>query len=655
MFRNRVTKLNALLVLGLIISFDIYAVTLPDLAPPKVQLVDEFGVNVHSGQVQSSLETVSIGGAMGLSHNISNFTNNFSITGYRGYQDKFFARGRVTELDTRLNQYKNVMRVHDMSGTADFWLIDGGVIKNFGAGPVTNYTYAAVSDPRNTLVRRTDGVYWTKPDGTEVVFEGALNGSPDHVGTMKQIRYPNGFIIDIIKVTDQTGYVTRRITTNTGFALKYIHHYDSADALMAPAKYAIRYDSVTPRVEPELWARENPKYVQAINTSVESCLTSACVTNWPKAEFKWPAGMPRAIYLGDSTFRVTGATGGVTEYYFRSYDLALNEAGNVVEGHTRYQRNSPRLIGIKPEGSNEQLYKYTYKNVFNTQSSEFTTWFYLSGEAGQVTQVHRYGVASSGYSFGDAYYSSIQNSGGGYIQRVLPKVDQYPGAIHSVTTRDGQLTYEVSYRNFPSHYVWNSGMVESYGYDARGNMTSHTKGAVTFTASYPASCDNPKSCNKPTWTSDAKGNKTWFTYHSQSGEVETITYPADKNGLVRQVRFEYTPHQANYYPLNGGSKIAGSPIWLKTAERTCTSSNTLGSTCASANDEVVTQYEYNSDNLFLTGMTITAAEPVNMWAPGGASNTIQVTTKRTCFQYDKYGNKIGETEPNAFLSQCPRQ
>src|SRR5688572_7538279 len=38
------------------------------LSPPSVQLIDEFGVNLMSGQVNQSLATVSIGGAMGISH-----------------------------------------------------------------------------------------------------------------------------------------------------------------------------------------------------------------------------------------------------------------------------------------------------------------------------------------------------------------------------------------------------------------------------------------------------------------------------------------------------------------------------------------------------------------------------------------------------------
>lgn len=603
---------------------------LPDLAPPKIQLVDEFGVNVHSGQVQSSLETVSIGGAMGLSHSISNYTNNFSITGYRGYQDKFFARGVVTELDTRPSTYKNILRVHDISGNADFQLVVAGVVKNFTNSFSSNYVYRALGDGRNTLERLTDGVYWTKPDGTIVKFDGGATGYPDHVGLIRQIQYPNGFTIDV-------DHLNKRVTTNTGFALKYIHQYDPADANMDPAKYTIRYDNPAPAINPQAWAASNPKYVEAINTSIESCLTSTCTRDWPKATFKWPAGMPRAIYLGDSTFRVTDATGGITEYYFRSFDLAYNGTF-LAEGYTPYQRYSPRLIGIKPVGSSEKVFQYSYKNVFINNPNANSSWFVLSSEAGQVTNAKRYEDSSS-YSIGDNYQGSdIQNTASSYIQRVLPKLDQFPGAMNSVTTREGQWNYEISYRNFPTHYVKYSGLVEEFGYDTRGNTNSHKRGAVTVTASYPASCNttNFKYCNSPTWTRDGKGNQTDYAYHASSGQVEKVTYPANKNGIRAETRYTYEQKYANYYNLSGVKTQAAIPVWLKTAEKYCINSNASNGVCA-ANDEVVTRYEYTHDNLLLTGMTVTDA----------TGNSL-----RTCYQYDIYGNRIGETQPKANLTSC---
>ena len=53
----------------------------------------------------------------------------------------------------------------------------------------------------------------------------------------------------------------------------------------------------------------------------------------------------------------------------------------------------------------------------------------------------------------------------------------------------------------------------------------------------------------------------------------------------------------------------------------------------------MTRYEYNHNNLLLTGVTVTDQKTG--------------VTLRTCYQYDIYGNRIGEISPNANLSSCP--
>lgn len=73
---------------------------------------------------------------------------------------------------------------------------------------------------------------------------------------------------------------------------------------------------------------------------------------------------------------------------------------------------------------------------------------------------------------------------------------------------------------------------------------------------------------------------------------------------------------------------------MKTAEKYCINSNYSGG--CEAGDEVVTRFEYSHDNLLKTGMTVTA---------DGA-------TLRTCYQYDRFGNQIGKTTPNANRATC---
>jgi YD repeat-containing protein len=86
-------------------------------------------------------------------------------------------------------------------------------------------------------------------------------------------------------------------------------------------------------------------------------------------------------------------------------------------------------------------------------------------------------------------------------------------------------------------------------YDARGNVTESRMVAkagsslsdIVTTAGYDTTCTNPKTCNQPNWTRDAKLNQTDYTYDATHGGVLTITSPAPSVGVVRpQTRYSYT-------------------------------------------------------------------------------------------------------------------
>jgi len=604
--------------------------TMPDMAPPKIQLVDEFGVNLFTGQVTTHLETVSIGGAMGLSHSISAYTNNFSSTGMKGYHDKYRSgRGRAVVIKQPMEGLLDVMRVDDFIGTTDFIVMVNGQMQSVYT-TATNYTYQALGDARHTLERRADGnLYWTKPDGTVSKFHGGgaadvPNRPASSAGALLEVQYPNGFTI-------RTGYAGA--ISNTGFALKYIYQFDEEDRYFPSGG-----SNQIPQAEPENWAQANPKYVQAINMARENCvaLEQSCSGNWPRAEFDWPAGMPRAKFIGTSMFKVIDATGGVTTYHFRAFDLAYDDYGNLIAGQTPGQRFSPRLVAIKPASSDfisPQYYQYAYRTQVNMGGSNDATYVRYVETAGVIKSAQM-GDRTNGYLIGEAHYATIRNAGGGTILEVIPNEDK-PGTLSFVRTNTGGLNYENNYRNFPLKYnrIWGDTELYEYAPAGRGNLTKVTKGGTVMTAEYPASCTpaTRKICNKPMWTSDAKGNKTHYTYHAESGEISTITYPANKAGKVAQTRYGYEQKQAQHHYT-----LLLTPIWLKTSESYCVDSH-YSNACAGG-DEVVTRYEYNHDNLFMTGMTVYSQKDNK--------------TLRSCYEYDDYGNRIGETQPKANLSSC---
>jgi YD repeat-containing protein len=226
------------------------------------------------------------------------------------------------------------------------------------------------------------------------------------------------------------------------------------------------------------------------------------------------------------------------------------------------------------------------------------------------------------------------------VHHVPRSIAYAPDVLEYVEGDEGRLTFELNGRNFPASFAATLGPTTTYQYDARGNLNRvELAGVAQMVAQYPSTCTaaTTKTCNQADWIEDAKGNRTNYTYHTQSGMVSSVTAPPDQHGHRAQTRYEYTQLNAHYYN-GGGSKITGAPIWMRTAERYCINSDYVSGACNSPTaDEVVTRYEYNNDNLLMTGMTVTD--------PAGS-------VLRTCFQYDAYANQIGKANPNANLTSC---
>jgi YD repeat-containing protein len=223
--------------------------------------------------------------------------------------------------------------------------------------------------------------------------------------------------------------------------------------------------------------------------------------------------------------------------------------------------------------------------------------------------------------------------------------------LKSVTDENGKVTTYTTRTDYqPSRVVQPEGNYTDYGYDARGNLTSvvdHEKPSGTSTItryglSFAADCSNPITCNLPTSVTDAKGNTTNYQYDSTHGGILTESLPADANGIRPVKRYAYAQRYAWISNGAGGYVQGSSPIWVKTEERTCRTTATVGSACAGgAADEVVTAYDYGPNsgpnNLLLRGIAVTA----------------DGQTLRTCFTYNSAGHKISETKPLGTGATCP--
>jgi hypothetical protein len=607
-----------------------------EIERPKVQLIDKLGVNVATGQVTQSMETVRIGGEMGLSHSISVYANELNFLHNFGFADKYWHETRAINLSQSPDYaIPNVYHVSDFQDSATFVVHVNGVhVKAFGnlAPP---YTYVPLDDARHSLVADNDQLLWTKPDGTAVRFQRAPNASASAVGRMVEIIYPNGFTISLGPNGLQS------VFTNTGFQLKYLYEPDHRP--MGKTDNPNLYNAPRAGTSAQTgFSSSNPRHITAINNAIEYCAPSAptcsLAHSWPTATFDWPAGMPRAMYLGNSQATITNATGAIAKFDFRAY--GISGPGTPANWY------SPRLIAVTPFGMSSPQYTYDFDTLWQSvHEGDYGSWSYRAQSAGVVkraTNMER----SQTYSWqnaylGGAYFNYATGSG---IDRVMMSPQTAAGNKNLVSyldSEDGRIRFEASPRNFPSAFDKLSGPWETYRY-FRGNL-SHVYVIVDGVqrlhrqAEYPASCTaaTQKTCNKPMWIRDANGYTTHYTHHEPSGNLASVTSPPNKHGISAQTRYEYAQKRARFF--NGGaSKVEGAPIWLKVAERYCIETPYTESGCE-IDDEVVTRFEYHHDNLLMTGMTVTD--------PNGR-------VRRTCFQYDRYGNQIGVTQPKANLASC---
>lgn len=302
------------------------------------------------------------------------------------------------------------------------------------------------------------------------------------------------------------------------------------------------------------------------------------------------------------------------------------------------------------------VYSVTRHDPAQASGPNGPTWgywynFYLGSLPGYSSWVH--GVLNPL----NTSYMGMQAAG-----NATPGQERFFGPTDSIALYDGTIiNFERNTHNDVYLVTTPVGIRTLYCYDMngstfRGNLwekvettpgTTITCGeaastsVITESATYPTSCTNMDSCNKPTTVTDANGNVSTFTYDSR-GELLTVTGPA-VNGVQPQTRYTYDPYYAWYQSSSGVMTQDPNPIWLRASESYCMKGPpaSSGTGCALPNDEVLTTYDYGPgsgpNNLLLRGKTVTS----------------QGQTLRTCYGHDPQGDKISETSPNANPSSCP--
>jgi len=274
-------------------------------------------------------------------------------------------------------------------------------------------------------------------------------------------------------------------------------------------------------------------------------------------------------------------------------------------------------------------------------ASDTTT---ITRSGSQVTSVTRDGVTTN-YSrnlSGTTATMTVTNA----LSQVLTVVsDMTIGRPTSVTNALSQTTgYQYDTYGRLTQITYPEGNKVVYAYDARGNITSTTLKAksgsglsdIVTTASFPASCANPVTCNSPEWTKDAKGSQTDYTYDTTYGVPLTITAPADASSVRPQTRYSYT--------LTGG-------VYQLTGVSTCV----VGSSCTGTAGEVKAIIAYSSNELpnsvtRSAGNGSVTATTTMTYTPSGDIKTVDGplsgTGDTTTYRYDAGRRLTGVVGPD---------
>lgn len=675
------------LLLLLAFSGSAFAVENP-VVPPATKIVDRFGVNFQSGQLSRKLNTISIGGEYGLSHSVSLYTDFLSdsnaegrfgfIDGYAGSaksvqitQNVAYildnVNGGYTIRDTGSRQSDisalRVMRVYGPAGNMDFLVFQNGFLDR-DTSAESNYEYRPVGDGRHSLIESPDKrlLIWTTPDGIESIYERNENSGSQSAragARLKEVTYPNGF-----KLRVNTSSTYMDVTTNTGYRLKYQlrSNFETFDQMVA------------------------------INLAYQYCAANAAscpTTGWPTVTFTWPFDTPNVFKqpsLPASRYLIKMTTdAGVTDIMYEPENVCLKKSGIEDESCAKsrgIQKWFPRLKSIRTPESTVPNYQYKYINKsamftinpgFDASFGSSFTYWHLLATSGQIISATLNGTDSESYSENPSVNTHNANVTWGNGETEVTSSQYELDVIERVMEKkSGIYIYHKDSRHFVEKYypIAGRGPAKQYIYDGpRGNLSlvksippseeqiiqkAEYAPGETLTGNY-GRCKHPKTCNKPIWVEDARGNRTDYEYDPEGrfGNPIKITYPADKNGKRPATVYKYEPMYA-YYKKDGESITQDpDPIWMLTSEHTCMTTDATSTDCSGGPaDMVETTYEYGPqnaglpNNLLLLGKVVTAAT-----STGGDS--MQITSRRTCFQYNKYGNKIGQTEPKAKLAFCP--
>jgi len=587
----RCMAIAGLSLLSLIVPFSAHADYTHLSAKPEYKLSDTNNVDLLTGQFSLATTDLKIGSGPGsLTHTIMGEGNILWPNSPDNYSYRIYSNGSldVTNYlvpggDTCTNQAGSV--IVETGDSAERFCVKNGV-------------FVSWAEHGGTLSYASGQYTYKNSDGVKYQFPVSGSNSPTIV------TYPNGVVLTV--------YTKQAIVSSTGWQLRF--GFDGSGNLSS---------------------------VIAFNGSVDYCAPTAATCTFSRA---WPT-------VHYSITNVQGQVGGT--YGLIGYDVTLTDQYNRV---TTAHRIPGNLAITTPESSVSGNLTYTlcdndgvggYTTACNANMGPYIQPF---DKVGHVTASSNNGAVSTyQWVIGGVPYTTTGQSttplGRTRYRYSVAGCSNWDPCYNYMTTEDGQrVNYDHLHHSKISNVVYDANITDAFVFDSRNNLLQTTRtpnsssglSAVSTSSQYDGTCNNLVTCNKPNYTIDANGNRTDYTYDPEHGGILTIKYPPDQNGVRRETRNTYK----KLYPQvknASGALVSSSYVYMLTKTAECASSM---ESCAGTADEIVTQYEYNTNNLLLTSKTVMAGN-ADTTQPASDTN-IWVTTS---YGYDDVGNLIWEDGP----------
>lgn len=549
--------------------------------PPTIEVVDENGVDVVSGVLLSHGATHSIGtkeSGLSISRRISS-----SVNSYEDFLRDDFSGGMYQYINP-LEPSRNHLVVTYGFRTHRFKQINGSYQPY--KGTTTSFSCSGSSC---TLQEK---------DGTVAEFDTGIVGNDRFratSGSVTKVMKPDG---EILTYTYDSGARRISVQSSLGWMLKT----------------KISNSSMTPH------------WYQLINTGTDYCdpnsFSCEDLISYPLFN--------DATDVSGNTWSLS-VTGSGTNGSFNYHTESRTDPRGIVTAMSQYETYTPsasyvpgnisgRVFTVTKSGT-VRNYTTTYLSG-NNPGAAMGLWRTTAGSAGNAKRYVYWPEESRLIQYVDELGRTT--SFPTYTIAGDPTTVIYPEATYSDTNTD------------PVAGASPTGGYTNFGYDARRNLTTvrkvprnagsdHSQDLI-WTASYPASCSNIITCNKPETVTNPRGGTTTYTYDSSHGGVLTETKPA-VNGIQHQTRYTY--QQFTPYIRTSVGVQAQPPVWRLVATLTCRTM-TLA-TCAGTVDELKTVIAYGTNNVL----------PISRSVSRGDGSGLVTTT----FTFDAYGNVTVEDGP----------